>query len=219
MCWRYALWGILHNCWSSLSDRPDWEAVLEGCSHLLSTVGDAVPDENLHKLRVTDLALDACIQLGRWEEAVGYGEKTLPVYRWVIVCKFASLTILKLHPFKSGFQYENNESFLPACNTFCALTLVQLYSSDFVGGVLCFGSLIFHIWDCFLQRVRHSVGDTSAGSPFALTYMPTSPILCNPVTGKASVEMDFLLHSPVSEAKRRNKPEGAFTLHSHKMFF
>ncbi|KAF7648334.1 hypothetical protein LDENG_00158090, partial [Lucifuga dentata] len=59
----------------------DWKAVLEGCSHLLSAVGDAVPDENLYKLRVTDMALDACIQLRCWEEAAGYGEKTLPVYR------------------------------------------------------------------------------------------------------------------------------------------
>ncbi|XP_070687221.1 histone-lysine N-methyltransferase SMYD3 isoform X1 [Pempheris klunzingeri] len=59
----------------------DWRALLESCSHLLSSVGDDVPDENLYKLRVTDMALDASIHLGHWEEAVGYGEKTLPVYR------------------------------------------------------------------------------------------------------------------------------------------
>lgn len=40
-----------------------------------------MPDENLYKLRMTDMALDAAIHLGLWEEALGYGLKTLPVYR------------------------------------------------------------------------------------------------------------------------------------------
>ncbi|KAM3876950.1 LOW QUALITY PROTEIN: histone-lysine N-methyltransferase SMYD3 [Diretmus argenteus] len=59
----------------------DWRAVLDGCSSLLSPVGGAVPDKNLYKLRMTDMALDACIHLGLWEEALRYGEKTLPLYR------------------------------------------------------------------------------------------------------------------------------------------
>ncbi|XP_076012268.1 histone-lysine N-methyltransferase SMYD3 isoform X2 [Genypterus blacodes] len=123
-----------------LKAELNWEAALEGCIHLLSTVGSAVPDENLHKLRVTDMALDACIQLSRWEEAVGYGERTLPVYR-----VFSLLTVHQhtLHAYK--------------------------------------------------------------------------PILCNPVTAKASVGMDFLLSSPLSEAKQSNRPEGTFTLQSHKL--
>ncbi|XP_034385427.1 histone-lysine N-methyltransferase SMYD3 isoform X1 [Cyclopterus lumpus] len=64
-----------------LKTESDWQALLEGCSHLLSTVVGDVPDENLYKLRITDMAVDASIHLGHWEEAVGYGEKTLPVYR------------------------------------------------------------------------------------------------------------------------------------------
>lgn len=64
-----------------LKAECDWQALLESCSHLLSTVGGDVPDVNLYKLRMTDMALDASIQLGRWEGAVRYGEKTLPVYR------------------------------------------------------------------------------------------------------------------------------------------
>lgn len=40
-----------------------------------------MPEENLYKLRVTDMALDASIQLERWTEAVEYGQKTLPVYQ------------------------------------------------------------------------------------------------------------------------------------------
>uniref|UniRef100_A0A673BXU5 [histone H3]-lysine(4) N-trimethyltransferase n=1 Tax=Sphaeramia orbicularis TaxID=375764 RepID=A0A673BXU5_9TELE len=53
----------------------------EHCKHLLSAASSVVPDENLYKLRVTDAALDACIHLGYWEEALGLGLRTLPVYR------------------------------------------------------------------------------------------------------------------------------------------
>ncbi|KAM4603043.1 histone-lysine N-methyltransferase SMYD3 [Polymixia lowei] len=59
----------------------DWEAVLEGCGPLLSPAGGAVPDDNVYKLRMADLALDACIHSGQWEQALGYGERTLPAYR------------------------------------------------------------------------------------------------------------------------------------------
>uniref|UniRef100_UPI0037E8168A histone-lysine N-methyltransferase SMYD3 n=1 Tax=Semicossyphus pulcher TaxID=241346 RepID=UPI0037E8168A len=64
-----------------LKGASNWEAVLESCSHVLSTAGGDVPDENLYKLRMTDMALDASIQLGLWEEALRYGERTLPAYR------------------------------------------------------------------------------------------------------------------------------------------
>ncbi|XP_038557424.1 histone-lysine N-methyltransferase SMYD3 [Micropterus salmoides] len=65
----------------ALKAKSGWQTLLESCSHLLSTVGSDVPDENLYKLRMTDMALDASIHLGQWEEAVRYGRKTLPVYR------------------------------------------------------------------------------------------------------------------------------------------
>ncbi|KAK1891474.1 Histone-lysine N-methyltransferase SMYD3 [Dissostichus eleginoides] len=58
-----------------LKAESDWPALLENCSQLLST---DVPDENLYKLKMTDMAIDASIHLGHWEEALGYGEKTLP---------------------------------------------------------------------------------------------------------------------------------------------
>lgn len=41
-----------------------------------------VPEENLYKLKLTDMALDASVELGHWEEALQYGQKTLPVYRY-----------------------------------------------------------------------------------------------------------------------------------------
>ncbi|XP_042363613.1 histone-lysine N-methyltransferase SMYD3 [Plectropomus leopardus] len=64
-----------------LKAQSDWQALLKSCSHLSSIVGAAVPDENVFKLRMTDMAVDASIHLGHWEEALGYGEKTLQAYR------------------------------------------------------------------------------------------------------------------------------------------
>ncbi|KAM7406302.1 hypothetical protein PAMP_000688 [Pampus punctatissimus] len=59
----------------------NWQVLLANCRHLFSTVGGDVPEENLYKLRVTDMAVDASIQLGNWVEAEAYGKKTLPAYR------------------------------------------------------------------------------------------------------------------------------------------
>ncbi|XP_028295376.1 histone-lysine N-methyltransferase SMYD3 isoform X1 [Gouania willdenowi] len=64
-----------------LKAENNWQALLERCHHLLAVVAAEVPDENLYKLRITDMALDASVHLQRWEEALRYGEKTLPVYR------------------------------------------------------------------------------------------------------------------------------------------
>uniref|UniRef100_A0A3P9AER6 [histone H3]-lysine(4) N-trimethyltransferase n=1 Tax=Esox lucius TaxID=8010 RepID=A0A3P9AER6_ESOLU len=68
----------------SLTKFPDWEELLQECSSLLAPVGGAVlavPDSNVYRLRVTDLAFDACINLARWETALAYGLKTLGPYR------------------------------------------------------------------------------------------------------------------------------------------
>ncbi|XP_077480049.1 histone-lysine N-methyltransferase SMYD3 [Stigmatopora argus] len=62
-----------------LKKASDWQTLLDGC--LLSTEDVDVPDENLYKLQLMDLALDSAIHLGRWAEATRYGERTLPIYR------------------------------------------------------------------------------------------------------------------------------------------
>nr|XP_057945190.1 histone-lysine N-methyltransferase SMYD3 [Doryrhamphus excisus] len=64
-----------------LKTVSDWQTLLDSCTHLLSTVGADVPDENVYKLQLTDMALDSSIHLGHWEVAVRYGERTLPIYR------------------------------------------------------------------------------------------------------------------------------------------
>lgn len=68
-------------CYFSLIHLPDWEMLLESSRHLLSSVGGEIPEGNLYKLRITDMALDASVHLGRWEEAMSYGVTTLPAYR------------------------------------------------------------------------------------------------------------------------------------------
>lgn len=67
---------------SSLIEPPEWQLLLERCRHLLASVAQEVPEENVYKLKMTDLALDASIELGHWEEALQYGQKTLPAYRY-----------------------------------------------------------------------------------------------------------------------------------------
>ncbi|NP_001290697.1 histone-lysine N-methyltransferase SMYD3 [Esox lucius] len=67
-----------------LQTNGNWEELLQECSSLLAPVGGAVPavpDSNVYRLRVTDLAFDACINLARWETALAYGLKTLGPYR------------------------------------------------------------------------------------------------------------------------------------------
>ncbi|KAM9817541.1 histone-lysine N-methyltransferase SMYD3 [Neosynchiropus ocellatus] len=64
-----------------LKTQSDWSALRSGCRSLLAHASADVPEENMFKLRVTDLALDAAVQLQLWEEAAALGERTLPVYR------------------------------------------------------------------------------------------------------------------------------------------
>ncbi|KAM9825692.1 histone-lysine N-methyltransferase SMYD3 [Syngnathus typhle] len=59
----------------------DWQSLRESCTRLLSTEGADLPDENLYKLRLTDMALDCAVHLAQWEEATKHGGRTLPVYR------------------------------------------------------------------------------------------------------------------------------------------
>ncbi|CAG5853905.1 unnamed protein product [Menidia menidia] len=61
--------------------ESNWQKLFESCCHLLTDTGGEIPDENILKLRITDMALDASIQLGLWKEALIYGVKTLPAYR------------------------------------------------------------------------------------------------------------------------------------------
>ncbi|KAJ0002217.1 hypothetical protein NQD34_002013 [Periophthalmus magnuspinnatus] len=64
-----------------LRAESNWQELLNLCKRSLSTAGDDVPDENLYKLKMMDAAVDACVQLGLWGEALAFGLRTLPVYR------------------------------------------------------------------------------------------------------------------------------------------
>lgn len=67
---------------SSLIDPPEWQLLLDRCRHLLASVAPEVPEENVFKLKMTDMALDASMELGHWEEALRFGQKTLAAYRY-----------------------------------------------------------------------------------------------------------------------------------------
>ncbi|XP_026551226.1 histone-lysine N-methyltransferase SMYD3 isoform X1 [Pseudonaja textilis] len=60
----------------------EWEQVLLSCQTLLKSNTSRLPDTNIYQLKLLDLAMDACINLGLWEEALHYGNRTLEPYRF-----------------------------------------------------------------------------------------------------------------------------------------
>ncbi|XP_059691312.1 histone-lysine N-methyltransferase SMYD3 isoform X2 [Gavia stellata] len=61
--------------------KEEWEQVLARCQNLLSSNMGRVPDTNIYQLKMLDCAMDACINLESWEEALYYGSRTLGPYR------------------------------------------------------------------------------------------------------------------------------------------
>uniref|UniRef100_A0A8C4U2P7 [histone H3]-lysine(4) N-trimethyltransferase n=1 Tax=Falco tinnunculus TaxID=100819 RepID=A0A8C4U2P7_FALTI len=60
--------------------KEDWEQVLARCQNLLSSNVGRLPDTNIYQLKMLDCAMDACINLESWEEALYYGRRTLEPY-------------------------------------------------------------------------------------------------------------------------------------------
>ncbi|XP_066237831.1 histone-lysine N-methyltransferase SMYD3 isoform X3 [Saccopteryx leptura] len=58
-----------------------WEQVLAMCQTIISSNLERLPDLNIYQLKVLDSAMDACINLGLWEEALFYGVRTMEPYR------------------------------------------------------------------------------------------------------------------------------------------
>ncbi|XP_064301895.1 histone-lysine N-methyltransferase SMYD3 isoform X2 [Phalacrocorax carbo] len=61
--------------------KEEWEQVLARCQNLLSSNMGRLPDTNIYQLKMLDCAMDACINLESWEEALYYGSRTLGPYR------------------------------------------------------------------------------------------------------------------------------------------
>ncbi|KFP39115.1 Histone-lysine N-methyltransferase SMYD3, partial [Chlamydotis macqueenii] len=61
--------------------KEEWEQVLARCQNLLSSDMSRLPDTNIYQLKMLDCAMDACINLECWEEALYYGSRTLGPYR------------------------------------------------------------------------------------------------------------------------------------------
>ncbi|XP_072848948.2 histone-lysine N-methyltransferase SMYD3 isoform X2 [Pogona vitticeps] len=62
--------------------KEEWEQVLLMCQTFLRNNSSQLPDTNIYQLKVLDLAMDACINLGLLEEALSYGNRTLEPYRF-----------------------------------------------------------------------------------------------------------------------------------------
>ncbi|KAM6278950.1 histone-lysine N-methyltransferase SMYD3 [Porphyrio hochstetteri] len=63
------------------SKSKEWEQILSRCQNLLSSNKGRLPDTNIYQLDMLDIAMDACINLESWEEALQYGTRTLGPYR------------------------------------------------------------------------------------------------------------------------------------------
>uniref|UniRef100_A0A8C5MU57 [histone H3]-lysine(4) N-trimethyltransferase n=1 Tax=Leptobrachium leishanense TaxID=445787 RepID=A0A8C5MU57_9ANUR len=63
---------------ASLKELQSQNKVLAMCKALLTS--SQLPDRNIHQLKVLDSAMDACIKLGLWEEALLFGLRTLQPY-------------------------------------------------------------------------------------------------------------------------------------------
>ncbi|XP_073194397.1 histone-lysine N-methyltransferase SMYD3 isoform X5 [Lepidochelys kempii] len=63
--------------------QEEWEQVLAMCQALLNNNADSLPDTNIYLLKLLDCAMDACINLRRWGEALLYGKRTLKPYRLI----------------------------------------------------------------------------------------------------------------------------------------
>ncbi|XP_030355442.1 histone-lysine N-methyltransferase SMYD3 isoform X2 [Strigops habroptila] len=60
--------------------KEEWEQVLARFQNLLSRNTGRLPDTNIYQLKMLDCAMDACINLESWEEALSYGSRTLGPY-------------------------------------------------------------------------------------------------------------------------------------------
>uniref|UniRef100_A0A8D0BYJ2 SET and MYND domain containing 3 n=1 Tax=Salvator merianae TaxID=96440 RepID=A0A8D0BYJ2_SALMN len=70
------------NTMGASKSQEEWEQVLVKCRTLLKNNVARLPDTNIYQLKVLDLAMDACINLGLLEEALLYGNRTLEPYRF-----------------------------------------------------------------------------------------------------------------------------------------
>uniref|UniRef100_A0A8D0GWJ9 SMYD3 n=1 Tax=Sphenodon punctatus TaxID=8508 RepID=A0A8D0GWJ9_SPHPU len=61
--------------------QKEWEQVLVMCQTFLKSKGAHLQDTNIYQLKILDYAMDACINLGLFEEALLYGDRTLELYR------------------------------------------------------------------------------------------------------------------------------------------
>ncbi|XP_054839132.1 histone-lysine N-methyltransferase SMYD3 [Eublepharis macularius] len=62
--------------------QEEWKEALVKYRTSFKKTGTLLPDTNIYQLKLLDLAMDACINLGLLEEALLYGNRTLEPYRF-----------------------------------------------------------------------------------------------------------------------------------------
>ncbi|XP_029449811.1 histone-lysine N-methyltransferase SMYD3 [Rhinatrema bivittatum] len=64
-----------------LQTQQKWEQILALCQSFINNNVGRLPDTNIYQMKILDYAMDACINLSLWEEALLYGSRTLEPYR------------------------------------------------------------------------------------------------------------------------------------------
>ncbi|KAG8444382.1 hypothetical protein GDO86_009534 [Hymenochirus boettgeri] len=62
-----------------LQSQNNTEEALRLCEDLINS--SQLPDKNIHKLRILEIAMDSCIMLGQWEKALHFGKRSLEPYK------------------------------------------------------------------------------------------------------------------------------------------
>uniref|UniRef100_A0A6P8Q3E3 [histone H3]-lysine(4) N-trimethyltransferase n=1 Tax=Geotrypetes seraphini TaxID=260995 RepID=A0A6P8Q3E3_GEOSA len=75
-----------------LQAQQKWEQILALCHSFINSNINCLPDTNIYQMKMLDYAMDACINLCLWEEALLYGSRNLKPY---------SLYYSGFHPLKA----------------------------------------------------------------------------------------------------------------------
>ncbi|XP_043916583.1 histone-lysine N-methyltransferase SMYD3 [Protopterus annectens] len=70
----------------NLKSRKDWVQVLAVCRTMIKRSDGALPDANIYKMKLLDYAMDASINICKWDEALQYGCRTLEPYKLYCGC-------------------------------------------------------------------------------------------------------------------------------------
>lgn len=143
----------------------EWEQVLLSCQTSLKSNTSRLPDTNIYQLKLLDLAMDACINLGLWEEALHYGNRTLQPYRWELALLWFMAGIC-FHPrwwdtmyiFCDSFPHRSCKKLLCRYNkAICTGTFFILKTENKIFYMHRTKETVLHLLTIMLYRVRKPI--------------------------------------------------------------